>query len=127
MRRSIYERDVKKAFGRMNLEEITPSMLMNVCESIKKERDAPATAIHVREIVMQVFRFVQARGVKVENPADRVRASAIATFKPRERALSATISTALQAVNRAVFAENSPLAWILRSLHRPERAEFDAV
>lgn len=56
MRRSIYERDVKKAFGRMNLEEITPSMLMNVCESIKKERDAPATAI--------------------------------ATFKPRERALS---------------------------------------
>ncbi|MCX7143736.1 MAG: site-specific integrase, partial [Proteobacteria bacterium] len=55
---------------------------------IKKERNAPATAVHVREIVMQVFRFVQARGVKIENPADRVKASAIATFKPRERALS---------------------------------------
>ena len=35
MRRSIYERDVKKAFGRMKLEEITPSILMSVCGSIK--------------------------------------------------------------------------------------------
>ena len=88
MRRSIYERDLKKSFGRMKLEEITPSTLMALCEKIKKERDAPATAMHVREIVMQVFRFVKARGVKVENPADSVKASAIGTFKPRERALS---------------------------------------
>jgi len=30
-------------------------------------------------------------------------------------------------VNRAVFAENFPLAWILRSLRRSEGADFDAV
>lgn len=68
MRRAIYARDLKKTFGRMKLEEITPSMLMSLCEKIKKERNAPATAVHVREIVMQIFRFVQARGVKVANP-----------------------------------------------------------
>ena len=88
MRRSIYDRDLEKAFGRMKLEEITPSLLLGLCERIKKERDAPATAIHVRELVLQVYRFVQGRGIKIENPAEGVRASAIATFKPRERALS---------------------------------------
>jgi integrase len=88
MRRAIYTRDLERAFGRLRLEEITPAALLGLCEKIKKERNAPATAAHVREIVMQVFRFVQARGVEVENPADKVRASAIATFKPRERALS---------------------------------------
>jgi integrase len=88
MRRAIYERDLEKTFGRMKLEEITPSLLLGLCEKIKKDRDAPATAIHVREIVQQVYRFVQARGVKIENPAEHVRASAIATFKPRERSLS---------------------------------------
>jgi hypothetical protein len=88
MRRSIYDRDIKKAFGRLKLEEVTPSAIMALCEKIKKERDAPATAAHVREILMQIYRFVQARGVKIENPAESIRASAIAKFKPRERALS---------------------------------------
>lgn len=88
MRQSIYDRDIKKAFGRLRLEEVTPSQIMLLCERIKKERDAPATAAHVREILLQIYRFVQARGVKIENPAEAIRASAIATFKPRERALA---------------------------------------
>lgn len=88
MRQAIYDRDIKRAFGRLRLEEITPSALMGLCEKIKKDRNAPATAVHVREIVLLIFRYVQARGVAVTNPADSVRASAIATFKPRERALT---------------------------------------
>ena len=88
MRKAIYDRDIKRAFGKLRLEEITPSALMALCEKIRDDRDAPATAVHVREIVLQIFRFVQGKGVKVENPAEGVRASAIATFKPRERALS---------------------------------------
>lgn len=88
MRKAIYDRDIKGAFGRLRLEEITSSQIMMLCEKIKKDRDAPATAAHVREIIMQVFRFVKDRGVKIENPAEAIRASAIAKFKPRERALS---------------------------------------
>lgn len=88
MRRAIYDRDVKQAFGKLRLDEITPSALMTLCEKIKKDRNAPATAVHVREIVLQIYRYVEGRGVAVKNPAEAVRASAIATFKPRERALS---------------------------------------
>lgn len=88
MRRAIYARDLEKTFGRLRPEEITPGALLALCEKIKKERNAPATAVHVREITMQVFRFMQARGIEIDNPADKVRASAIATFKPRDRALS---------------------------------------
>lgn len=88
MRLAIYNRDVKRAFGRLRLEEVTPSALMALCEKIKKDRDAPATAVHVREIVSHIYRYVQARGVTISNPADAVKASAIAIFKPRERALT---------------------------------------
>jgi integrase len=87
MRKSILERDVLPAFGNRLLEEITPSQIMGLCEKIKG-RGAPATAVHAREVVQQVYRHAISRGLKIENPADAVKASAIATFKPRERALT---------------------------------------
>lgn len=87
MRKSIYDRNLAVEFGRLKLEEITPVRLMARCEKIK-ERGAAAPAVHAREIVLQVYRFVQARGLKVENPAEAIRPSAIATFKARDRALS---------------------------------------
>jgi integrase len=87
MRKSILDRDVIPAFGKRKLEEVTPSQVMALCEKIKG-RGAPATAVHAREIIQQVYRHAKSRGLKVENPADGVKASAIASFKPRERALS---------------------------------------
>jgi integrase len=87
MRKSIYDRNLAAEFGRLKLEEITPTRLMTRCERIK-ERGAAAPAVHTREIVLQVFRFVQARGLKIDNPAEAIRPSAIATFKARDRALS---------------------------------------
>lgn len=87
MRKSIYDRNLAVEFGRLKLEEITPVRLMARCEKIK-ERGAAAPAVHAREIVLQVFRFIHARGLKVENPAEAIRPSAIATFKARDRALS---------------------------------------
>lgn len=39
-------------------------------------------------MVHAVFRHAQGSGISIPNPADIVRASAIATFKPRDRALS---------------------------------------
>jgi len=47
-------------------------------------------------------------------------------FKP-PFSLSATISPARQAVNRAVFGENLALSMIIRTPHRPGAAHFDAV
>lgn len=87
MRKSVYDRNLATEFGRLKLEEITPVRLMARCEKIK-ERGASAPAVHAREIVLQVFRFIQARGLRVENPAEAIRPSAIATFKARDRALS---------------------------------------
>lgn len=87
MRQSILDRDVLPAFGNRRLEEISPSQVMALCEKIKG-RGAPATAVHAREVIQQVYRQAQARGLKIENPADGVKASAIAKFKPRERVLA---------------------------------------
>lgn len=89
MRRAIYKRDLADSFGKLKLNEITPSTLMALCEKVKA-RGAPAPAVQVREIVLLVFRFAQAKekGVVIVNPAESIRPSDIATFKPRDRALS---------------------------------------
>ncbi len=88
-RRAIFKRHLVHEFGRLKLEEITPSRLMARCERIK-EGGAVASAIQSREIMLQIFRFVQARGLKIENPASAIRPSAIGSFRARERALSPT-------------------------------------
>ena len=87
MRKSIIDRDIQPVFGRRLMREVTSEDLRDLCEKIKN-RNAPATAVHVREIVGQVFRYAIERGNKVANPSDDVKASAIATFKPKDRALS---------------------------------------
>lgn len=87
MRRSCYQRELKRPFGSMLLSEINHDDLRTLCEKIV-DRGAPATAVHSREIVMRVFRWAQERGQDVKNPADMVRPKTIARFQPRERALS---------------------------------------
>ncbi len=89
MRRSIYNRDLVGPFGKLKLEEITAAALMALCEKVKA-RGAPAPAIQVREIVLLVFRFAHTKdkSLDLKNPAESIKPSDIATFKPRERALS---------------------------------------
>ena len=87
MRKSVYERNLASEFGRLKLEEITPARLMTRCERIK-ERGVAAPAVHAREIVLLVYRFVKARGIVIDNPAEAIRPSAIARFKARDRALT---------------------------------------
>ncbi|MCP9340134.1 tyrosine-type recombinase/integrase [Stutzerimonas xanthomarina] len=87
MRRSVYERELKSEFGSRKLIEINHEDLRALADSIV-ERGAPATAVHAREIVQQVFRWAIERGQKVENPADLVRSASIAKFEPRDRALA---------------------------------------
>lgn len=87
MRQAIYDRDLEKAFGRLKMSEITHNDLRALCDKIVG-REAPAVAIHVRDIVSAVFKFANELGKDYENPADRVRPSSIARFVPKDRALT---------------------------------------
>lgn len=86
MRRSVYERDLKRPFSSLKLHEITHNALRALCDGIVA-RGAPATAVHARDIVKLVYRYAQQRGQQIENPADLVAPSSIAVFEPRDRAL----------------------------------------
>jgi len=89
MRRSIFERDLLPAFRNRLLSEITPDDLRALCSKIKG-RGAPATAIHVRDILKQIYGFAILHGEKVRNPADEVGPASIATFVAKDRALTPT-------------------------------------
>jgi integrase len=89
MRRSIFERELLPKWRNRLLTEITPADLRAHCGAIV-ERGAPATAIHVRDIVKQIYGFAILHGEKIANPADDVGPSSIATFVPKDRSLSPT-------------------------------------
>jgi len=89
MRRSIFERDLLPAFRNRLLSEITPDDLRALCSKIKG-RGVPATAIHVRDILKQIYGFAILHGEKIRNPADEVGPASIATFVAKDRALSPT-------------------------------------
>jgi integrase len=95
MRRSIFDRDLVPAFKTRLLKEIEPGDLRALCAKIK-DRGAPATALHVRDIVKH-YGFAILHGEKIANPADEVGPASIATFVIRDRSLSpAEIRVALQ-------------------------------
>lgn len=87
MRRSVYERDLEEPFARLMMWEITHEDLRRLCDKIV-ERGAPATAVHVREIALMVYRYANERGHKYDNPADLVRPCSIAVFQPKDRSLT---------------------------------------
>jgi len=87
MRHSIFNREVLPQWRNRQLGEITPDDLRAHCKSIV-ERGAPATAIHVRDIIKQIYAWAILHGEKIDNPADGVAPAAIARFRPRDRSLS---------------------------------------
>lgn len=89
MRRSVFDRELLPVWNNRLLTEITPPDLRMLCAKIV-ERGAPATALHARDIVKQVYSFAILHGEKVPNPADEVGPASIAKFAPRDRALSPT-------------------------------------
>ncbi|MCZ4328220.1 hypothetical protein O4H28_18260, partial [Brachybacterium paraconglomeratum] len=54
MRKSIIDRDILPVFENRLLTEITPDDLRALCTNVKA-RGAPATAVHIRDIVKQVY------------------------------------------------------------------------
>ena len=87
LRRPIFERGLLPVWRRRLLTEITPGDLREHCLKIV-DRGAPATAIHARDIVKQIYGFAILHGEKIKNPADEVGPASIATFKPKDRSLS---------------------------------------
>nr|WP_291524452.1 hypothetical protein [Acidithiobacillus sp.] len=87
MRKSIVDRDIPPAFQNRQLNEITADDLRALCNKVKA-RGAPATAVHIRDIVKQVYAFAIQHGEKVDNPAKDLGAASIAAFVPKDRALS---------------------------------------
>jgi integrase len=101
MRKSIIDRDIMPAFRNKLLTEISADDLRALCAKVKA-RGAPATAVHIRDIVKQVFGFAILHGEKAANPADDVGPSSIATFRPKDRALSPTEIRVMHKVMEAV-------------------------
>jgi integrase len=87
MRSSILVRDIVPAFKGRLLCEVTSGDLRELCMRVK-ERGAPATAVHVRDIVKQIYTYANLHGDRAANPADSLGAASIATFTPKDRALS---------------------------------------
>ena len=87
MRKSILERELLPVWRKRLLGEISSDDLRAHCAAIV-ERGAPATAIHVRDIVKQIYGFAILHGEKISNPADEVGAASIANFVPRDRSLA---------------------------------------
>lgn len=87
MRKTVIDRDILPVFQNRRMAEIGPEDLRALCAKIKG-RGAPATAVIAREIVKLVFAYAALHGEKAPNPADEVGPSSIATFVPKDRALS---------------------------------------
>ena len=79
MRRSIFERELKPVWTNRLLTEIKPDDLRKACAKIV-DRGAPATAIHVRDILKQMYGFAILHGEKVVNPADEVGPTSIVSI-----------------------------------------------
>ena len=80
MRRHIYDRDIAPTWKNRLLSEVAPDDLRALCSKVK-ERGAPATAIHVRDIVKQIFVFAILQGDKCLIRRTAVAPSSIATFE----------------------------------------------
>ncbi|WP_027035552.1 tyrosine-type recombinase/integrase [Mesorhizobium ciceri] len=87
MRKAVFDRDILPVWDKRLLTEITSDDLRALCAKVR-DRGAPATAIHVRDIVKQVYGYAILHGEKIANPADEVGPASIATFEAKDRALS---------------------------------------
>ena len=61
MRKSVLNRDILPNFSKRLLSEVRAEDLRALCMRVK-DRGAPATAIHVREIVKQIYGYANLHG-----------------------------------------------------------------
>lgn len=128
MRRSIFERELLPVWRNRLLTEITPDDLRAQCGKIV-DPGAPATAVHVRDILKQIYGFAILHGEKAANLADDVGPASIATFTPKDRALSpAEIRVMLKELEKVATLPTIRLRMRLFSLTKVLKSELqDAV
>lgn len=88
MRMSIVDRDILPAFENRQLNEITADDLRALCNKVKA-RGAPATAVHVRDIVKQVYAFACAADRRPQRSRAGRNDVVVAARKPVRCAMSA--------------------------------------
>ncbi|TIO39296.1 MAG: integrase, partial [Mesorhizobium sp.] len=71
MRKAIFDRDILPLWEKRLLAEITPDDLRALCAKVR-DRGAPATAVHIRDVVKQIYSYAILHGEKIANPADEV-------------------------------------------------------
>ncbi|MBL8269215.1 tyrosine-type recombinase/integrase [Steroidobacter sp.] len=86
-RRIVYQRDIEPLLRGRPITDIDADEVRSLCERVKS-RGAPATAVHVRDIIRAVFTFARRQGYEGGNPAAEIAANSIAVFQPRQRSLS---------------------------------------
>lgn len=86
-RRTVYQRDIAPFLKRLPIDDIDADEVRSLCERVKS-RGAPATAVHVLDIIRGVFAFARREGYQGRNPTAGIAASSIAVCQPRERSLS---------------------------------------
>ena len=84
MRRTVFERDILPTFRKRLLNEILPEDLRAMCEKVKA-RGAPATALHVRDIVKLIFSFAILHGELQDAVWDEVDFENAVWSIPKER------------------------------------------
>lgn len=123
MRRSVYDRAIAGELSKLKLGEVTPQRFKRLCDEVKEKR-WPAVAVHVREVVLLVFRHAQGNGLDVSNPAESIRTRTIATFEPRERAVSPSevraVLTALDHVAAAATLRSAVKFVLLTGVRKSE-------
>ncbi|WP_432784702.1 phage integrase central domain-containing protein [Oligella sp. MSHR50489EDL] len=83
LRLATYERDIKPLFGHKSLDEISSDDIRRHCYKIRDTRNAPATAVFVRDFFNATYKFAQLQGVEIDNPAESIANSSIARFRAR--------------------------------------------
>lgn len=69
MRKSVLDRDILSAFNKRLVGEIHEEDLRALCMRVRA-RCAPATAVHIRDLLKQIYGYANLHGEKVVNPAE---------------------------------------------------------
>lgn len=84
----VINNEILPRFGRYGISEIQFPDILAVVDEINTVRQAPATAVKFRNLMMALYEFVRACGMEIENLPARIKPSSIHVFEARDRALS---------------------------------------
>ena len=88
-RRYIVKRIISPKLGSLKVSELTDLDIRRAIEPLIDK--APSTALMVRDILSSLYRWLnEAKGLRIDNPAQYIKPSAIHVFHSRDRNLSAS-------------------------------------